>query len=495
MVKRVKGAMSGVMKTVLHKFFSVSGPNFSTTGALLLCGNDTIVFKAAFAGFLGDEKGLKEIFASKGYGSSRPCLGCKNLIQFIDSTVLEADDYLVGIGCANPARFDRASDREIYEAVDMLTAAAAHQSRSDLELLEQTLGLHHEPHGILFDAHCRSLVGPVNGYLRDWMHMLSVSGIANIEIEQVVHSLGSVGVRPQMLTDFFAQFRLPRSAGKVDPDWWTTKRLGRPSEVKDGWKGFSGEVLTVVPILLYFLETAVAPMGVLADHIRCFRLLDRIIKLFGLGAERAVQHIDAIERALADHAALYAALYADVIKPKYHYIFHVMDHMRQTGRLLSCFVTERKHRTSKAIANHVFRNFEKTLAIDLVTLMYDRVFNRPELFEPEHLVSAKQVTSGGVQATAAPSAMLLCGSVSKEDIIMMSDKTVGIVDGFYAITNEIDASIVCVVRPLDHVASNRWRASNRPAVAVPSADVLEALAWYPAGGDKCVLPPRASVIW
>ena len=295
---------------------------------------------------------------------------------------------------------------------------------------------------------------------------------------------------------------MPRSAGQVDPDWWTTKRLGRPSEVKDGWKGFSAEVLAVVPIILCFLETAVAPMGVLADHIRCFRLLDRIIKLFGLGAERAVQHIDAIEKAIADHAALYAALYADVIKPKYHHIFHVMDHMRQTGRLRSCFVTERKHRTSKAIANHVFRHFEKTLTIDLLTLMFDRVVNRPELFEPEHLMSAKQIKSGGVQAialgmecTAAPSAMLLCGSVSSDDVIMMSDKTVGIVDGFYGITSEIDASIVCVVRPLDHVASNRWRASNRPAVAVPSADVLEPLAWYPVGGDKCVLPPRASATW
>ena len=40
-----------------------------------------------------------------------------------------------------------------------------------------------------------------------------------------------------------------------------------------------------------------------------------------------------------------ARLYHHAIKPKYHHVFHVIDHLRQTGRLLSCFVTERKHRT------------------------------------------------------------------------------------------------------------------------------------------------------
>jgi hypothetical protein len=253
--------------------------------------------------------------------------------------------------------------------------------------------------------------------------------------------------------------------------------------------------------LLLFLETCVAPMGVLADHIKCFRLLDRMIKLFGLGAEKAVQHIDTIEKVVADHAKLYAALYSDVIKPKFHHLFHVVDHMRQTRRLLSCWVTERKHRTVKALANHIFRHFEKALTIDMLNIMVDRAISRPELFLAESLLSAKAVISNqfhgivNMPCFSATKAMLLCGTVCKGDIVMLSDRRVASTQGFYAIGNGIDAHIVCIVRLHEGVGANRWKASHEPTVAVPSANVLQALSWYQAGDDIVVLPPLASATW
>ena len=497
-VNKTKGAMSGVMKHVLHQFFAPSGPNFATSGGLVEYGGETILFKAVFAGFLGGEKGLKEVFASKGPSSSRPCLGCKSLCQFIDPGVMASQHYLIGIDCPTPANFDRASDSEIYDMVDMLKDYAANRSNQELMLLEQTTGLHYEPHGLLYDEHCRSFVLPVSGYLRDWMHMLAVSGVANVELEQLVRVLGTVGVKPQMLTDFFARITLPKASQKVDPEWFTVKRLGRPSEFKDGWKGFSSELLVIVPIVRAFLEFAVAPMGVLSDNIRCFRLLDRMIKLFSLGAEKAVDHIDTIDIVIKDHARLFAALYGHAIKPKYHHLFHVLDHMRQTRRLLSCWVTERKHRVAKGLANHMFRHFEVSLTRDMLAVMVHR-FGKAELFVEEYLVSPRRVlrkqlreVAGELDCFSATKAMLRCGTVCKSDIIMLSDARVAVVDGFFAAGNGVDAPILCIVRPHTCLGPDLWQPSNQPAVAVPSADILEALAFFLEGDAIRVLPPQVA---
>jgi len=109
--------------------------------------------------------------------------------------------------------------------------------------------------------------------------------------------------------------------GRVDSEWLTVKRLGKPSADKDGWKGFSSEVLTIVPILTSFLDLVVEPMRLMPRHIECFRLLDKLLKLFSLGASSAMPFVSHIERLIAEHAVLFGELYHDVIKPKYHHVF------------------------------------------------------------------------------------------------------------------------------------------------------------------------------
>ena len=42
-------------------------------------GSDSIVITATFAGFLADEKGLKEVFSIKGQAGSVPCFSCLNI--------------------------------------------------------------------------------------------------------------------------------------------------------------------------------------------------------------------------------------------------------------------------------------------------------------------------------------------------------------------------------------------------------------------------------
>ena len=83
-----------------------------------------------------------------------------------------------------------------------------------------------------------------------------------------------------------------------------------------------------------------------------------MVKIMTLGADAAAQHAHVLKDVITDHAALYRELYADQLKPKFHHLYHITDHVLNLGKLLSCWTTERKHRASKAIAGHVYNQYE-----------------------------------------------------------------------------------------------------------------------------------------
>jgi hypothetical protein len=77
---RLKGDISELMAQVLLLFFPEVGPSFAR-GITVSNGDVALTFTATFAGFLADEKGLKEVFAIKGQAGSVPCfshLNCRN---------------------------------------------------------------------------------------------------------------------------------------------------------------------------------------------------------------------------------------------------------------------------------------------------------------------------------------------------------------------------------------------------------------------------------
>ena len=59
-------------------------------------------------------------------------------------------------------------------------------------------------------------------------------------------------------------------------------------------------------------------------------------------------------------------LHPQTVTPKFHMLCHIVADVCGTGKLLSCFVTGRKHRITKRAALHMFRHIELTvLAVDM----------------------------------------------------------------------------------------------------------------------------------
>ena len=90
---------------------------------------------------------MKEVFATKGYNGTRPCLHCLNLCQF-----LPADDEstLVGID-ALPESVVPTTDALVWEMVAQLRETAATGTTRELAELEKRLGILHCPGGLLYD--------------------------------------------------------------------------------------------------------------------------------------------------------------------------------------------------------------------------------------------------------------------------------------------------------------------------------------------------------
>ena len=496
---RIRGGMSGFMKQVLLCFFHPTAPSFASTGAMLhRSATDAVIFKAPLAGLLGDEKGLKEVFSTKGPSSTVPCLSCKNIVNFLAHAVTE-DSYLQGIDCHDSSRFDKATDADVYVRVDMVRDAST-KTRRELELAEISTGIHYEPHGILYSNVCREFVRPVSGWLRDWMHMLAVSGCANVEIMQLCLALRSAGIEWAMLTGFFDTWKLPKAHGRIDRAWFTSARLGHRDD-RDSFKGFSGELLSIVPILTAFLDFVVAPLGLLPRHIACFRLLDKLLKLVSLGADTSAIYVAEIERVIKAHSIAFKELYREHIKPKYHHLHHVVDHIHSVGKLLNCFVTERKHRMMKAAANHAFKNYETTVTYELLNRMVHLAEHDECIYSAEYLISPQPLDATRARVrlpvidplgdiAKSLQAMLHCGQIFKGDVVMTADRSVGSVVCFLSSGD----TIVCILQRLMPTGDGKYVRAEASFAAL-SSDVLAPLIWGVDGDRVRVLPPPISAVW
>ena len=194
-------------------------------------------------------------------------------------------------------------------------------------------------------------------------------------------------------------------------------------------------------------------------------------------------------------------IYSDFIKPKYHHLYHVIDHIHSIGKLLNCFVTERKHRTMKSAATHSFRNYETTITYEILNKMVHLAEHDECIYLPEYLIASTSLDTSRARVTlplADPfgdisrslGAMLHCGQIHKGDLVMTADRSVGSVVAFLASGD----MIICILHRLMPTGDGTYQRSTT-SLAVQSSDVLAPLIWGEDGDRVRVLPPPISAVW
>lgn len=372
-LEQVPGHTSGLLRTLLGVWYATSGDNLADPGVAAPCGPEFFAFRAEFAGFLGDEKALKEIWHVKGASGTKPCLMCKNVMQQRGDPVPDA--YVRTLSCGRLEELDLHSDSSIFECADMLAAQAqaGTQSAKDRKVLQQALGMNFEPHGLLYSGALRTILRPATGTYWDWMHCLMSGGVVPVEVYALLCSMRGEGLSLTELDSFASEFVVPKGRNKLARNYF--QQRVRDSADDGVLKSFASELFFVVEVLWQFCVLVLTPAGKLPRHVRAFELLRRIVRLCSMG-DAVLTRLAELRAVICEHHELFVELYPTRVRPKLHYLLHLPDVFRSLQANLSCFVTERKHRAVKEIAASVFRHYEQSVTSTLVNASISQLLER-----------------------------------------------------------------------------------------------------------------------
>jgi hypothetical protein len=181
------GDVSELMVFVLNCFFPEFGDSFQR-GITLVNGSRSRVVMAEFAGFLADEKGLKEVFGIKGQAGSVPCpLSCFN----IRNRWVKLNATLQHFWDPDISRRMPTTHAHVLE----MTRRLENASKKERENWSTNhFGINYVPTGIMFNRYlmCKVL-RPCDHYIRDWMHTFVSGGVAGTHLALLCNALATCG--------------------------------------------------------------------------------------------------------------------------------------------------------------------------------------------------------------------------------------------------------------------------------------------------------------
>ena len=245
---------------------------------------------------------------------------------------------------------------------------------------------------------------------------------------------------------------------------------------KSTFSSFSSIVLAIVTVVMMFLDKFVKDL--VPDHFECFEKLYHIVGILRMGAEDAVRPADTLRVLITDRMEMCKRLYGQHVKPKGHHMFHIIDGMKWVGRLLSCFVTERKHRQIKQCAVHVFRNFEHTVLNDVVNQSFEQVLDGHDVYAEEFLISPAAVTLSTIAFRAANRCVTRIGLIAAGDLVINSAGDVGmVIKVFQRVCDDLILLEVDAFPTIGGDVSRR-SADRKYRDFFESKSIIDVLIWY-----------------
>ena len=471
-IHSLPGGMSYLARVILRIFFPVSGDSMDS-GILIQSPSGPFIVKCKFVGWLADLVGHKEITEWKGHGGKICCLTCHNLQNEFRGT---SDDGTIGLDCYDTDLFDVRSDADMYEIIDHMIEEKKTMQIGEFKKLQIDLGINYLPNGLLFDTTMRDIYYPTSHAIRDWQHTLCQDGVANLIIAMVMAWLKEYGFPHAHVRSFMMSCQLPSKYGKPHENWLSDARL-----LGLALTSFSSIVLNLLPILFLYLEKYCADNPHLADIVRMFKLLYVICGVLSAGPDEATKYADNLRKMFEELHELMVKLEIH-LKPKVHHMHHIVDGMVWLGKLLSCFVCERKHRTVKDSALHVFRHIEHTVLRDVVNKQCHQMECGIDLFKEMFLIDRRELQdASGVYRSRK--AILHIGSVRSGDIAWLNDARCGCINMFF----EVNDQIVVSINVYNNVDTEPAMFDERQFVNafINPSEIVDVVTWYYS--EPCIL--------
>ena len=223
----------------------------------------------------------------------------------------------------------------------------------------RSLGLHYDPDSLLWDQDLREFVPPADCMTWDAMHCILSNGIVDTELSLCMPLFVAGGFAwESMRLVVEADWRFPAARDRPGRlrDLFTEKRRNRL--YKSGSFSLDASVAAAfMPVFGYALATVGIPIfrargaGLEAQE-RSFFALQALVGVaktakFGISAAEDLRH------AIRRHLRLFKAAYPrKELKPKNHWLWHVMLQLIRDGFCMDCIVGERfNHLVKEAVTD------------------------------------------------------------------------------------------------------------------------------------------------
>ena len=490
-IDKLKGGMSGVMRSILNIFFGEHSFN-SDVGVHMHHENNSFIIRMERVDtLLHDLKGFQETWNWVGCGGTMMCLVCSNVFQQHREKELV---FPAGAGMIlyNEAKWKHCrlhTKETIWNTTAVLDTKITKAGKCPRKY-EQSHGFRWEPAGLLWDIRLRKYVDPVHSTFYDSQHYLfSSGGIAQFHVNEFLRHLISEGVSLAQLDAFAADVRWPSRlscAGRKD----MMSRVYQ-KDADGHCKGSAADVVTVVDVLSMFVHMVLLPSGKAREHAKCLVLLKLVTDIVMAG-EAAVRFADKLRTLVDQYFDMFCLLYGQHVRPKLHALLHLSEMMLRKRKNPTCWQCERFHRQVKQWAANAFGKHPERYINKRMIISFFEALKLPETFLPEYIHKPRAVPRSQIQLVTATfelhgevwfgtGASTMIGVIRNGDLVCV--RRVGAVlvgrlqlcvSGYPLTHNATSQVVKCLLQMCSPVRENIWADTNEMCVFMVS-DILAAL--------------------
>ena len=345
-VQQMQDGCTQLYRIAMQSFYgSVSGS--FRDGILLKLGDaaeEVLVF-GEIAMLVGDERALKDACGVKGSSGTRTCPLHSNVLSHRSPFLPDPTGFHVASTELDPAKLRRMSDATVRAALRRVEEAHAQRqagliTKEAYDDLQQWLGFNRLQFNPFADPALN--LGMVNILCYDWMHVYFAQGVFDGEVSALLSALPASD--REGLREYLHLWVWPKAYAS-----------GRTVMDKGRLDGNASQLLSFAPVFGRWLT--IGREGFIArEFARDLARMDSALALVDVAdalqlSLRGLATPELIDKTVIRHLQKQQEAYGtELWKWKNHAATHLAEMMRRHGRLVPCFLQEKKHKVAKAHA-------------------------------------------------------------------------------------------------------------------------------------------------
>ena len=292
------------------------------------------------------------LWSYKGDSATKYCMLCKNN-AFVTVTAntshhgQEEDENSSNVVCqlTKLNQLAMCSDADKLQSWVRLTSKKRICSATDFQLWQQATGFLHGEIAFLHSTLLRPLLEPCKQFMHDWMHMGCANGILNRIMYLTFQALQPhVPIWKELATSC-AFWVLPHSLQSCRIyDLYVAKKV-ESSKAAGRFKCSGAEMLTLLPIVTYYIQTICLTAGLAIHECKAFIQMAKVVELLRQADFGPVHHTTLAKEVDEALSCCVKAKWQSHMIRKFHWPLHMSQHVKNHTHLVSCWCMEQVHQS------------------------------------------------------------------------------------------------------------------------------------------------------